>query len=193
MKILPVSSSNNTAIVCNNDLPLFVCYHYLYGNPDIGTDVGYRKASLAYLDVSALDKPHFQLENLSRRLIHESNPDDVQYLYCKTVITEPEVYAMAYLPHFSSVIFITTCSYSSFKDSNIKDESSGQTKIHFRNSDNLELPQNIKYKIEVDQVKITTSKNDKNRRLIALKTSMNVGCQVMMKDLKISLLKVKRR
>nr|GEV56659.1 hypothetical protein [Tanacetum cinerariifolium] len=55
MEILPVSTSNNTAV---------------------GTAVGYRKASLASLDVSALDKPNFKLENLVRRFIHETNPDD---------------------------------------------------------------------------------------------------------------------
>ncbi|GJS08921.1 gag-pol polyprotein [Tanacetum coccineum] len=42
----------------------------------LGTAVGYQKAWLASLDVSALDKPHYQLENLSRRFIRESNPDD---------------------------------------------------------------------------------------------------------------------
>ncbi|GKF54707.1 hypothetical protein Tco_0165047 [Tanacetum coccineum] len=31
---------------------------------------------LASLGVPALDKPRFQIENLSRRFIHESNPDD---------------------------------------------------------------------------------------------------------------------
>ncbi|GKD07011.1 hypothetical protein Tco_1186696, partial [Tanacetum coccineum] len=36
---------------------------------DIGTAVEYQKATLASLDVSALDKPHFKLENLSRRFI----------------------------------------------------------------------------------------------------------------------------
>ncbi|GJY20232.1 RNA-directed DNA polymerase, eukaryota, reverse transcriptase zinc-binding domain protein, partial [Tanacetum coccineum] len=45
------------------------------------------------------------------------------------------------LSQSSSVIFIATCSYSSFKDSNDKDESSDQTKIHFRSFDNQELPQ----------------------------------------------------
>ncbi|GJZ79223.1 putative ribonuclease H-like domain-containing protein [Tanacetum coccineum] len=43
-------------------------------NPDIRTIVEYQKASLASLDVSALDKPHFKLENLLRRFIHKSNP-----------------------------------------------------------------------------------------------------------------------
>ncbi|GKE57661.1 hypothetical protein Tco_1496846, partial [Tanacetum coccineum] len=43
-------------------------------NPDIRMIVEYRKASLASLDVSALDKPHFKLENLLRRFIHKSNP-----------------------------------------------------------------------------------------------------------------------
>ncbi|GKC27522.1 hypothetical protein Tco_1034816 [Tanacetum coccineum] len=47
-----------------------------YGNPDSGTVVEYRRTSLASLDVSVLDKPHFKLENMSRRFIHESNPDD---------------------------------------------------------------------------------------------------------------------
>ncbi|GJU62781.1 hypothetical protein Tco_1244616 [Tanacetum coccineum] len=32
-------------------------------NPDIGTSVEYQKPLLAFLDVSALDKPHFKLEN----------------------------------------------------------------------------------------------------------------------------------
>ncbi|GJY38910.1 zinc knuckle CX2CX4HX4C containing protein [Tanacetum coccineum] len=48
----------------------------LQGNPDIGTTVEYRKALLASLDMSPLDKPHFQLENMLRRLFHESNLDD---------------------------------------------------------------------------------------------------------------------
>ncbi|GJV35330.1 hypothetical protein Tco_1407807 [Tanacetum coccineum] len=77
MEIIPVSTSNSIAVaVCINDSPIFVCYPYLYKNPDIGTAVEYRKALLASLDVSTLDKPHLQLENLSRRFIHESNPDD---------------------------------------------------------------------------------------------------------------------
>ncbi|GJU66216.1 hypothetical protein Tco_1252475 [Tanacetum coccineum] len=46
------------------------------GNPDIGTAVEYQKALLVSLDVLALDKLHFQLENLSRRFKNESNPDD---------------------------------------------------------------------------------------------------------------------
>ncbi|GJV35659.1 hypothetical protein Tco_1408136, partial [Tanacetum coccineum] len=33
-------------------------------------------AVVSVLDVSALDKLHFELENLSRRFIHESNPND---------------------------------------------------------------------------------------------------------------------
>ncbi|GKD53223.1 hypothetical protein Tco_1286610 [Tanacetum coccineum] len=57
MEILPMSTSNSTTV-------------------DIGTAVEYQKASLASLDVSALDKPHLKLENLLRRFIHESNPDD---------------------------------------------------------------------------------------------------------------------
>ncbi|GKE52586.1 hypothetical protein Tco_1487742 [Tanacetum coccineum] len=51
--------------------------------------------------------------------------------------------------------------YSTFKDSNVKDESSDQTKILFRNSDNQDLPQRHQaHNYKVDQVKITTSKND---------------------------------
>nr|GEW83330.1 retrotransposon protein, putative, unclassified [Tanacetum cinerariifolium] len=65
--------------VCINDSPIFVYYPYLYGNPDIGTVVEYQKASLAYLDMSALDIPHYQLENLSSRFIHELNPDKAGY------------------------------------------------------------------------------------------------------------------
>ncbi|GJW12511.1 zinc finger, CCHC-type, retrotransposon gag domain protein [Tanacetum coccineum] len=42
----------------------------------LGMTLEYQKALLAYLDVSALDKPHFKLENLLRRFTHESNPDD---------------------------------------------------------------------------------------------------------------------
>ncbi|GJZ83474.1 hypothetical protein Tco_0648647 [Tanacetum coccineum] len=44
-------------------------------NPNIGTTVEYQKVPLASLNVSTLDKPHFKLENLLRRFIHESNPD----------------------------------------------------------------------------------------------------------------------
>ncbi|GJW64210.1 hypothetical protein Tco_0116094 [Tanacetum coccineum] len=59
-----------------NNSPIFIRYPNLQGNPDIGTNVEYRKALLAPLDVLALDKLHFQIENMSRRFIHESNPDD---------------------------------------------------------------------------------------------------------------------
>ncbi|GJZ29703.1 hypothetical protein Tco_0574350 [Tanacetum coccineum] len=45
-------------------------------NPDSGTAVEYQKKSLASLDISVLDKPHFKLENMLRRFIHESNLDD---------------------------------------------------------------------------------------------------------------------
>ncbi|GJX92506.1 hypothetical protein Tco_0345832 [Tanacetum coccineum] len=31
--------------------------------------------------MSTLDKPHYQLENLSRRFIHESNPDDADTVF----------------------------------------------------------------------------------------------------------------
>ncbi|GKB48584.1 hypothetical protein Tco_0899337, partial [Tanacetum coccineum] len=58
--------------------PMFVRYPYLYGNPNIGTAVEYQKALLASLDVSTLDKPHLQLEYLSRRFIYESNSDDAE-------------------------------------------------------------------------------------------------------------------
>ncbi|GJU55672.1 hypothetical protein Tco_1229386 [Tanacetum coccineum] len=57
-----------------NNSPIFVCYPNL--NLDIGTAVKYRKASLASLDMSTLDKPHFQLKNLLSRFIYGSNPDD---------------------------------------------------------------------------------------------------------------------
>ncbi|GJW71876.1 reverse transcriptase domain, reverse transcriptase zinc-binding domain protein [Tanacetum coccineum] len=62
--------------VCNNDSPIFVRYPNLKGNPDIGTAVEYQKTLLASFDVSVLDKLHLKLENLLRRFIHESNPDD---------------------------------------------------------------------------------------------------------------------
>ncbi|GKA87218.1 hypothetical protein Tco_0808929 [Tanacetum coccineum] len=65
-----------TLQVCNNDSPISVRYPNLQGDPDIGTAVEYQKALLASLDVSALDKLHFQLKKLPRRFIHESNPDD---------------------------------------------------------------------------------------------------------------------
>ncbi|GJS34090.1 hypothetical protein Tco_0532472 [Tanacetum coccineum] len=39
------------------------------GNPDLGIVVEYQKALLVSLDVSALDKPHIKLENLSRSFI----------------------------------------------------------------------------------------------------------------------------
>ncbi|GJU93706.1 hypothetical protein Tco_1318462 [Tanacetum coccineum] len=64
--------------VCINDSPIFVHYPYLYGNLDIGTTMEYQKASLASHDMSALDKPLFQLENMLRRFIHESSPDDAR-------------------------------------------------------------------------------------------------------------------
>ncbi|GJW55358.1 retrovirus-related pol polyprotein from transposon TNT 1-94 [Tanacetum coccineum] len=41
-----------------------------------GTAVDDQKALLVCLDVSALDNPHSKLENMSRKFIHESNPDD---------------------------------------------------------------------------------------------------------------------
>ncbi|GJQ92985.1 hypothetical protein Tco_0004124 [Tanacetum coccineum] len=66
-------------IVCNNDSPIFVRYHYLYGNPDIGTTVGFRKTLLACPDVLTLDKPYYYMENLPMRFIHESNPDDAGF------------------------------------------------------------------------------------------------------------------
>ncbi|GKE23355.1 hypothetical protein Tco_1434867 [Tanacetum coccineum] len=97
MEILPESASNSYAVlgfdgkrlklllftlqVDINNSPIFVCYPNLQGTPDIGTVVEYRKASLASLDVSALDKPHFQLENLLGRFTHESNPDDARTIF----------------------------------------------------------------------------------------------------------------
>ncbi|GJV68443.1 hypothetical protein Tco_1483952 [Tanacetum coccineum] len=70
MEILPVSTLNNTTVVIQPHI----------GNPDLGTAVEYRRTLLASLKVSILDKPHFKLENLLRRFIHESNPDDAEYL-----------------------------------------------------------------------------------------------------------------
>ncbi|GKB27488.1 hypothetical protein Tco_0866889 [Tanacetum coccineum] len=54
---------------------------------------------LASLGVPALDKPRFQIENLSRRFIHESNPDDAGL--------DDEVTTSSNI-----VILITTCSCS---------------------------------------------------------------------------------
>nr|GEV45502.1 hypothetical protein [Tanacetum cinerariifolium] len=51
-------------------------------NPDIGVILEYQKASLASLDVSTLEIPHFKLENLLRRFIQESNPDDAYDTLC---------------------------------------------------------------------------------------------------------------
>ncbi|GJS48794.1 hypothetical protein Tco_0598915 [Tanacetum coccineum] len=48
--------------------------------------------------------------------------------------------SIALQPHSGFVTFIATCSYSSFKDTYVKDESSIQTKIIFRKSDNQEQP-----------------------------------------------------
>ncbi|GJU54833.1 hypothetical protein Tco_1228547 [Tanacetum coccineum] len=86
-----------------------------------------------------------------------------------------QVYAMAYLPHYSSVIFIATCSYSNFKDSNDNDESSYQTKIHFRNSDNQELSQRHPiYDCKWIKSKPPLQRMMKKRRLIAFKTRMSM-------------------
>ncbi|GJV51087.1 hypothetical protein Tco_1446828 [Tanacetum coccineum] len=86
-----------------NNSPLFVCYPNLQGNSDIGTAVEYQKALLASLDVSTLDKTYFQLENLLRRFIHESNPNDACTYNGVTTSS-------------STIRLTTTCSYSSFKD-----------------------------------------------------------------------------
>ncbi|GKA41848.1 hypothetical protein Tco_0734508 [Tanacetum coccineum] len=64
MEILPVSTSNSTTV---------------------GTAVGYRKALLASPDVSALDKSHYQLENLSRRFIYESEIASLGIVYGEIV------------------------------------------------------------------------------------------------------------
>ncbi|GJT33349.1 hypothetical protein Tco_0923768 [Tanacetum coccineum] len=72
MEILPVSSSSSTAV---GDLRDSIRIELVLTRNPI-TAVEYRKASLASLNVSALDKPHFKLENPLRRFIHESNPDD---------------------------------------------------------------------------------------------------------------------
>ncbi|GKC01062.1 hypothetical protein Tco_0987198, partial [Tanacetum coccineum] len=86
-----------TLQVDNNNSPIFVCYPNLQRNLGIRTVVEYQKALLASLDMSALDKLHFQLENLLRRFIHESNPDDVG--------SDDGVTTSS-----STVILITTCS-----------------------------------------------------------------------------------
>ncbi|GKC17681.1 hypothetical protein Tco_1014463 [Tanacetum coccineum] len=45
MEILPVSTSNSIAVAVGiDDSPIFVCYPHLYGNPDVGRTVEYRKA-----------------------------------------------------------------------------------------------------------------------------------------------------
>ncbi|GJY19496.1 zinc knuckle CX2CX4HX4C containing protein [Tanacetum coccineum] len=59
-----------------NENPSSVNIKQHCGNPDSRTALEYQRNSLASLDVSVLDKPHFKLENLSRRLIHESDPND---------------------------------------------------------------------------------------------------------------------
>ncbi|GJV05046.1 hypothetical protein Tco_1338615 [Tanacetum coccineum] len=83
----------------------------------------------------------------------------------------------------ASVIFIGTCSYLNLKDSFVNDESSDQTKIHFYNSDN-----------QVDQVKTTTSKNDEKEEIDNFQdTYEHDGWKVMLKDLNISELTVKRQ
>ncbi|GJU68671.1 uncharacterized mitochondrial protein-like protein [Tanacetum coccineum] len=102
-EVLQESTSNSSAVVDFNDLPIFVCYPNLQGNPDIGTTVEYQKTPLASLDLSALDKPHFQLKNLLRRFIHESNADDA---CTNDGVTTSSI----------TVRLTTTCSYSSFKD-----------------------------------------------------------------------------
>ncbi|GJT66138.1 hypothetical protein Tco_1017618 [Tanacetum coccineum] len=79
MEILLVSTLNSIAVGDLRDsiiIKLVLTILCDLGNPNIRTAVEYQKALLASLDVSALDKPHFQLENLLRRFIHESNPDD---------------------------------------------------------------------------------------------------------------------
>ncbi|GJU84391.1 hypothetical protein Tco_1291937 [Tanacetum coccineum] len=86
-----------TLQVDNNNSPIFVCYLNLQRNLGIRTVVEYQKALLASLDMSALDKLHFQLENLLRRFIHESNPDDVG--------SDDRVTTSS-----NTVILITTCS-----------------------------------------------------------------------------------
>ncbi|GJW02475.1 hypothetical protein Tco_1561331 [Tanacetum coccineum] len=103
MEILPVSTSNNTAVGDLQDsLRIKLVQTGNSMNPDSGTTVEYQRTLLASLDVSVLDKPHFRLENLSRRFIHESNPDDAGNL------------RRNYL-RSSTVRFITTYSYSCFK------------------------------------------------------------------------------
>ncbi|GJX51738.1 retrovirus-related pol polyprotein from transposon TNT 1-94 [Tanacetum coccineum] len=118
------STFNSSAIVNINNLPIFVRYPNLQGNPDIGTTVEYRKASLSSLDVSAQDKPHFQMENMLRRFIHESNHD---YAGLDDGVTTSS----------STVILITTCSIDKYKY--MMKAQIYVTKV-FRNSDTQDLP-----------------------------------------------------
>ncbi|GJX74251.1 hypothetical protein Tco_0312846, partial [Tanacetum coccineum] len=62
----------------------------------------YQKSSLASLEVSVLDRPHFKLENLLRRFIRESSPDDAGYKRSNNLRS-------------NTVRLITTNSYSSFR------------------------------------------------------------------------------
>ncbi|GJW10264.1 retrovirus-related pol polyprotein from transposon TNT 1-94 [Tanacetum coccineum] len=81
-----------------------------------GTTMEYQKASLASQDVSALDKPHFKLENLLRRFIHESNPDDAGNIRRNHLKS-------------STIRLITTYSHSSSKVTQVTSKSQGNA-IH---------------------------------------------------------------
>ncbi|GKD79472.1 hypothetical protein Tco_1342093 [Tanacetum coccineum] len=70
MEIPRVSTSNSITLTYIRYYPI------LNRNLDLGTVVEYRKALLASRNISTLDKPHIKLENLLRRFLHESNPDD---------------------------------------------------------------------------------------------------------------------
>ncbi|GJU57400.1 hypothetical protein Tco_1235166 [Tanacetum coccineum] len=78
MEILPASTSNSTAVGNMRDSSRIKLV--LTGNPMWSRFRNgyweYRKASLASLDVSVLDRLHYELKNVLRRFIYESNPND---------------------------------------------------------------------------------------------------------------------
>nr|GEV42163.1 hypothetical protein [Tanacetum cinerariifolium] len=96
------------------------------GNRDLGKVMEYRKASLASLDLSALHKLHFKMENYEGDSFHKSNPDAAGNKRHNDLRSNRDN-------------LITTCSFSSFKDSNVRDEILDQSKI--LNSNNQEIPQ----------------------------------------------------
>ncbi|GJU36898.1 reverse transcriptase domain-containing protein [Tanacetum coccineum] len=66
----------SSVIIQQNHAHLSSLLSYLEWNLDLGMALEYGRTLLASLDVSVLDKPHFNLENLLRRFIHELNLDD---------------------------------------------------------------------------------------------------------------------